>query len=204
MDPSDRRIRRSWWTFSFAFVLVVVTALLRAIAPDATLADRVVLGVVVVAGLAAFVHWSAVADLDDFKLVNDTFGHLFGDRVLTWAAELIRATLRASDVPARYGGDEFAVILPDTDAPEARRAAERILEAFRDQPFVGEQRGPVPIAASIGAATFPADGRTATELIACADRRLYQVKRDGGHGRDAGPVSAGPEAHSEGPAQPAD
>jgi diguanylate cyclase (GGDEF)-like protein len=126
-------------------------------------------------------------DLDDFKLVNDTFGHLFGDRVLTWASELIRATLRASDVPARYGGDEFAVILPDTDAAEASRAAERILKTFQDQPFVGEQRGPVPIAASIGAATFPADGRTATELIACADRRLYQVKRDGGHGRDAGP-----------------
>ena len=98
-------------------------------------------------------------DLDDFKLVNDTFGHLFGDRVLTWTAELIRSTLRASDVPARYGGDEFAIILPETDADEATRAAERILEAFRDNAFVGEQRGPVPIGASIGVATYPADGR---------------------------------------------
>ena len=110
-------------------------------------------------------------DLDDFKLVNDTFGHLFGDRVLTWTAELIRSTLRASDIPARYGGDEFAIILPETDGDEARSAAERILEAFRDRPFVGEQRGPVPIAASIGVATFPADGRTGTDLIAAADGR---------------------------------
>ncbi|MEA2630837.1 MAG: hypothetical protein QOE66_1056 [Chloroflexota bacterium] len=120
-------------------------------------------------------------DLDDFKLVNDTFGHLFGDRVLTWTAELIRSTLRASDVPARYGGDEFAIILPETDAAEARRAADRILEAFREHAFVGEQRGPVPIGASIGVATFPADARTATELIAAADQALYRVKREGGH-----------------------
>jgi len=120
-------------------------------------------------------------DLDDFKLVNDTFGHLFGDRVLTWAAEVIRSTLRQSDIAARYGGDEFALILPDTDADEARRAAERILEAFRERPYVGEQRGPVPIAASIGVATFPSDGRTGTELISAADVALYQVKRGGGH-----------------------
>ena len=126
-------------------------------------------------------------DLDDFKLVNDTFGHLFGDKVLTWAAELIRGTLRLSDVPARYGGDEFAVILPDTDAAEARRAADRILQGFRDQPYIGEQRGPVPIAASIGIATYPGDGRNATELIASADRALYGVKRDGGHGAAVGP-----------------
>jgi diguanylate cyclase (GGDEF)-like protein len=130
-------------------------------------------------------------DLDDFKLVNDTFGHLFGDQVLTWTADLIRSTLRASDIPARYGGDEFAIILPETDVDEARHAAERILEAFRARAFQGELRGPVPIGASIGVATYPVSGRTPTELIAAADEALYRVKRDGGH--DAAGGVAGPQ-----------
>jgi diguanylate cyclase (GGDEF)-like protein len=116
-------------------------------------------------------------DVDDFKLVNDTFGHLFGDRVLAWVAERIRSTLRGPDVPARYGGDEFAIILPETDKASARRAAERIVETFQQQPFESEVRGSVPVAVSIGVATNPSDGRTATDLIAAADRGLYRVKR---------------------------
>lgn len=138
-------------------------------------------------------------DLDDFKLVNDTFGHLFGDRVLAWVAELIRSTLRGSDIAARYGGDEFAVILPDTDGEAARHAAERILEACRERPFRGEERGPLPIGLSIGVATFPRDGRTGHELIAAADRALYRVKAAGGHGAD---VEAGADVEP-GPWPPA-
>jgi diguanylate cyclase (GGDEF)-like protein len=129
-------------------------------------------------------------DLDDFKLVNDSFGHLFGDQVLTWVAEMIRGTLRASDVAARYGGDEFALILPDTDAEAARRAAERILMAFQDRPFVDNVRGRIPVTASIGIATYPDDGRSATDLIAAADRALYDVKRGGGRGIAAGGAAA--------------
>jgi diguanylate cyclase (GGDEF)-like protein len=117
-------------------------------------------------------------DLDDFKLVNDTFGHLLGDEVLRWTAELIRRTVRGSDVPARYGGDEFAILLPDADADEAAETAARLVDAFAAQPFSRDARISVPIGVSIGCATFPADGRTAAELIAVADAGLYRVKRE--------------------------
>ena len=119
-------------------------------------------------------------DLDDFKLVNDQFGHLLGDRLLAWAAAQIRSTLRESDIAARYGGDEFAIILPDTDAAAAHRAARRILGALRERAFDGGAHGPVSVAASIGIAASPAHGRFAQELIAVADVEMYRVKRAGG------------------------
>ena len=84
-------------------------------------------------------------DLDDFKLVNDSFGHLYGDGVLVHVAELIRSSLRASDVPARYGGDEFALILPETTCEDAASVAARMLAAFRDSPFSSDGRVPFPI-----------------------------------------------------------
>ncbi|HTC85885.1 MAG TPA: diguanylate cyclase, partial [Candidatus Acidoferrum sp.] len=130
-------------------------------------------------------------DLDDFKLVNDTFGHLFGDRVLVWTAEIIRSSLRASDLPARYGGDEFAVILPDTDATAAEAVARRMLDAFRERPYESDSRGPVSVAASIGIATFLRDGRSGQDLIAAADASLYRVKHAGGHGAEATPDADG-------------
>jgi diguanylate cyclase (GGDEF)-like protein len=116
-------------------------------------------------------------DVDDFKLVNDTFGHLLGDEVLRWTADLIRRTIRASDIPARYGGDEFAILLPDADHEEATRTAERLTKAFGEATFHQDGRLDVQIGISVGVATFPADGRTAAELIAVADAGLYRVKR---------------------------
>ena len=121
-------------------------------------------------------------DLDDFKLVNDSFGHLYGDGVLVHVAERIRSSLRASDVPARYGGDEFALILPETTCEDAAGVAARILAAFRDSPFSSDGRVPFPIGASIGIATYPEEQRrSATDLLAVADRGLYNAKAAGGN-----------------------
>ena len=117
-------------------------------------------------------------DLDDFKVVNDTFGHLYGDRVLVHVADRIRSALRAHDVPARYGGDEFAVVLPETDAEAAARVGERIVEALAGAPYEADGRLPVAVGGSVGVATYPTDGRTATELIAAADLALYALKAD--------------------------
>lgn len=120
-------------------------------------------------------------DLDDFKVVNDTFGHVYGDGVLVHVAERIRGTLRASDVAARYGGDEFALILPETSREDAEAVAARILASFESSPFVADGRPPFTVAASIGIATHPNDGYSATTLVAIADGGMYDAKDGGGN-----------------------
>ena len=112
-------------------------------------------------------------DVDGLKRINDQFGHLAGSRALVRVADALRATCRAIDTPARYGGDEFAIILPETKADEARMIAERIHAAL-----VRDSEVP-PVRVSLGIATYPDDGDTAEALIHEADRTLYRMKQSG-------------------------
>lgn len=118
-------------------------------------------------------------DLDRFKHFNDTFGHDAGDRVLQSLAGLFRSFFRVNDVICRYGGEEFAVILPESSAREAATRAEALRLATKELELVhrGKLLGPVTL--SMGIAGFPDHGRTAQELLDRADKCLYQSKANG-------------------------
>jgi diguanylate cyclase (GGDEF)-like protein len=117
-----------------------------------------------------------LADLDDFKRVNDTYGHEVGDQALCTFAEILRTTVRDIDLPVRLGGEEFAVLLPDTDLAGASQLAERIRQALESTttPSLGVR---TRLTASFGVTSFPTTPSDA--LLAEADRRLYKAKRLG-------------------------
>ena len=119
---------------------------------------------------------SAVAiDIDHFKFYNDSYGHPAGDSVIVAVATIVQRSLRPTDLGARVGGEEFTVLLPDTDRAGAAAAAERLRASIA---LARWQHAPVT--ASLGCATWtPAGGRPPAELLADADRALYQSKRDG-------------------------
>jgi diguanylate cyclase (GGDEF)-like protein/PAS domain S-box-containing protein len=115
-------------------------------------------------------------DLDNFKDVNDTFGHRVGDDVLKGVAGLLRERLRHSDIVARVGGDEFAVLLTQTNAEEVRLVAEDVVKALsRETAVLADQS--IRVTASVGAAMF--DGRTDVEVLAHADVAMYEAKETG-------------------------
>jgi diguanylate cyclase (GGDEF)-like protein len=117
-------------------------------------------------------------DIDLFKQVNDTYGHLIGDQVLAGVASRIEHELRQVDLPGRYGGDEFIALLPETDLPSAFQAAERLRKSI-NQGIYQTENEPVQITASIGLAELQEPGDTLETLIERADQALYMAKQSG-------------------------
>lgn len=121
-------------------------------------------------------------DLDGFKSINDTHGHLSGSRALVEAAGVIRRCARETDVPARFGGDEFAVVLPDTGSEGAMAVAERVRERMFEHAFLAGDGLDIHLTASVGVATLPDVAASAEELIKAADTAMYAIKDSGKNG----------------------
>lgn len=119
-------------------------------------------------------------DIDYFKYYNDTNGHLAGDELLRTLGKIIKEVIREDDIPARFGGEEFLIILPDTDEEGAYALAEKIRKKIESHPFLNADRQPLgKVTVSGGIAVFPIDGKSSAELLQVADERLYQAKRKG-------------------------
>ena len=129
---------------------------------------------------ARCIRWqSSCIDVDHFKSVNDTYGHAAGDQVLRGVAERCRNQLRVIDIIGRYGGEEFAVALPETNIHAAGQIAERLRIAVERAPFVTDY-GSISLTISVGAAVYhPDDHVTLDAVIDRADRALYIAKRSG-------------------------
>ena len=132
-----------------------------------------------------------LADLDDFKQVNDKYGHEAGDRTLRAFADILREAVRDIDLPVRLGGEEFAILLPDTDLPGGANLAERIRSTLAERQIEsGAAR--ISVTASFGVSCFPL-AASADDLLVDADRRLYDAKR---RGKNRVEVSSSPANHA--------
>lgn len=121
-------------------------------------------------------------DLDGFKGINDRYGHLSGSRALVEAAALMRASARETDVVARFGGDEFAIVLPDTGREGALSVAQRVRERIAAHRFLADQGVNYHLTASVGVATYPDVAATPDQLLHAADQAMYRVKSRGKDG----------------------
>lgn len=117
-------------------------------------------------------------DIDYFKKINDTHGHHVGDLVLQWMADILRLSLRETDLPGRYGGEEFAILLPHTELDDARQLAERLRESIAKAPFQHEDIE-FFITVSLGVASFSPQFKTHTQWLEAADQALYASKHGG-------------------------
>ena len=110
-----------------------------------------------------------IIDVNDFKMINDKYGHFQGDRILTEIGALIKKHIRKGDIAARYGGDEFVILLPDADKNKAKDFCRQLQEAIRDNITNG-------VTVSVGFATYPNDGESMENLFHAADMAMYQAK----------------------------
>ena len=115
-------------------------------------------------------------DLDHFKEVNDTHGHLVGSKLLREIAEVVRTSLRLIDYAFRYGGDEFVVLLPQTGKESATVVARRLHQRMNEARFIADENLNLHVTASLGLASFPVDANTKAELVRLADEAMYLVK----------------------------
>jgi diguanylate cyclase (GGDEF)-like protein len=122
-----------------------------------------------------------VLDLDNFKLINDSYGHPVGDRVLRHLADLIQRHSRKANVVVRYGGDEFCIIVPEGDLDTARGVAERVLTEIRNSPFADETHGVPPqnLTVSAGVTSYRPEEDNAFSFFKRADENLLTAKRTG-------------------------
>jgi diguanylate cyclase (GGDEF)-like protein len=117
-----------------------------------------------------------LADVDKLKVINDQCGHIAGDAALREIAACMRSKLRRTDIVARYGGDEFGIIMPETDLPDAGLVSQRFRDALRDRRIHADGREVALPTVSLGLAVFPIDGDTPSALVGRADERLYTQK----------------------------
>ena len=118
-------------------------------------------------------------DLDHFKKINDQHGHLVGSRMLGEFGKLVGRQIRSSDMAARYGGDEFAIILPHTVKEQAVKMAFKLLDVMKSTEFLSDDNVPIALTASFGVASFPSDADNRADLIRAADSAMYGVKSGG-------------------------
>lgn len=118
-------------------------------------------------------------DIDHFKSVNDRFGHLVGSRLISEIGHLVRRHIRSSDRAARYGGDEYVVVLPNTGKQGGKAVASNLLSRFREHQFHSDSGEQILITASFGVATFPEDAPDRIALIRAADSAMYAAKQAG-------------------------